>query len=287
MKNVILFSDLDRTIIHSSKFLKESVNPEIVEFNKDKKPISYMEKEALLLLNELSNNLLFIPVTTRSLEQYKRIDLKIKPLYSITSNGGIILKNNKRLKSWDDFIKNNISNKNYMEIQDKLKLINKYLTRELTLIDNVFFFSKINDNNLFELNYELDNILKYYDWTYTIQGNKIYIMPKFISKENAINYLLRNELSKDNFIITAGDGKLDYNFVFLPGSNLSIVPLNSELYNLIKDKDFKFNSFKYNTCGTLDMLKYIKQEINYKWDFYEDHLFIFNIILLIHPGFSF
>ena len=261
MKNVILFSDLDRTIIHSSKFLKESVNPEIVEFNKDKKPISYMEKEALLLLNELSNNLLFIPVTTRSLEQYKRIDLKIKPLYSITSNGGIILKNNKRLKSWDDFIKNNISNKNYMEIQDKLKSINKYLTRELTLIDNVFFFSKINDNNLFELNYELDNILKYYDWTYTIQGNKIYIMPKFISKENAINYLLQNELSKDNFIITAGDGKLDYNFVFLPGSNLSIVPLNSELYNLIEGKDFKFNSFKYNTCGTLDMLKYIKQEI--------------------------
>ena len=243
MKNVILFSDLDRTIIHSSKFLKESINPEIVEFNKDKKPISYMEKEALLLLNELSNNLLFIPVTTRSLEQYKRIDLKITPLYSITSNGGIILKNNKRLKSWDDFIKNNISNKNYMEIQDKLKLINKYLTRELTLIDNVFFFSKINDNNLFELNYELDNILK------------------FISKENAINYLLQNELSKDNFIITAGDGKLDYNFVFLPDSNLSIVPLNSELYNLIEDKDFKFNSFKYNTCGTLDMLKYIKQEI--------------------------
>ena len=261
MKNVILFSDLDRTIIHSSKFLKESLNPEIVEFNKDKKPISYMEKEALLLLNELSNNLLFIPVTTRSLEQYKRIDLKIKPLYSITSNGGIILKNNEPLKSWDDFIKNNISNKNYIEIKNKLKSINKYLTRELTFIDNVFFFSKINDNNLFELNYELDNILKYYDWTYTIQGNKIYIMPKFISKENAINYLLRNELSKDNFIITAGDGKLDYNFVFLPGSNLSIVPLNSELYNLIKDKDFKFNSFKYNNCGTLDMLKYIKQEI--------------------------
>lgn len=261
MKNVILFSDLDRTIIHSSKFLKESINPEIVEFNKDKKPISYMEKEALLLLNELSNNLLFIPVTTRSLEQYKRIDLKITPLYSITSNGGIILKNNERLKSWDDFIKNNISNKNYMEIQDKLKSINKYLTRELILIDNVFFFSKIDDNNLFELNYELDNILKWYDWTYTIQGNKIYIMPKFISKENAINYLLQNELSKDNFIITAGDGKLDYNFVFLSGSNLSIVPLNSELYNLIGDKDFKFNSFKYNTCGTLDMLKYIKQEI--------------------------
>ena len=114
MKNVILFSDLDRTIIHSSKFLKESINPEIVEFNKDKKPISYMEKEALLLLNELSNNLLFIPVTTRSLEQYKRIDLKITPLYYITSNGGIILKNNKRLKSLDDFIKNNMSNKNYM-----------------------------------------------------------------------------------------------------------------------------------------------------------------------------
>lgn len=261
MKNVILFSDLDRTIIHSSKFLKESLNPEIVEFNKDKKPISYMEKEALLLLNELSNNLLFIPVTTRSLEQYKRINLKIKPLYSITSNGGIILKNNEPLKSWDDFIKNNISNKNYIEIKNKLKPINKYLTRELTFIDNVFFFSKINDNNLFELNYELDNILKCYDWTYTIQGNKIYIMPKFISKENAINYILQNELSRDNFIITAGDGKLDYNFVFLPDSNLSIVPLNSELYNLIKDGDFKFNSFKYNTCGTLDMLKYIKQEI--------------------------
>lgn len=75
---------------------------------------------------------------------------------------------------------------------------------------------------------------------------------------------MQNELDKDNFIVTAGDGKLDYNFVFMTESNLSIVPFDSELYNLIKDKNFRFMPFKYNTCGSLDMLKYIKEEIKEK-----------------------
>ncbi len=258
MKNIIFFSDIDRTIIHSMKFLNESNNPEIIEYN-NSKPISYIEKESLLLLNDLSKKLLLIPVTTRSLNQYKRIKFPCKFKYSIISNGGIILKNGKRLKQWDKLIKRKINKTDYIEIKNNLNRINKYLIKEINLIDDVFYFSKVKENYINDLMSELDNILIDYNWDYTIQSNKLYIIPNFISKENAIKYLLKTEIKGNNFIITAGDGKLDYNFVFFKEANLKFVPKNSEIFKLAKNK--KFNSIDYNSIGTLNMLSYIENNI--------------------------
>lgn len=54
----------------------------------------------------------FIPVTTRTIEQFQRITLfqnEIIPEYAITSNGGNILHNGKQDVTWNKEIKKNFS----------------------------------------------------------------------------------------------------------------------------------------------------------------------------------
>ena len=57
--------------------------------------ISFMTEKAIALLRELSDEMMFVPVTTRTVEQYNRVSLfhdEIRPTYAITCNGGVVLK---------------------------------------------------------------------------------------------------------------------------------------------------------------------------------------------------
>ncbi len=67
----------------------------MVEY-KDSEPLSYMTKDAQQKLIEIRGKWTFVPVTTRTMEQYKRINLfhnEHVPQYAITSNGGNVLIN--------------------------------------------------------------------------------------------------------------------------------------------------------------------------------------------------
>ena len=55
--------------------------------------------------------MLFVPVTTRSPKEYKRIKYfsdVIKPKYAVVANGGIILKHGIELTAWSDIISTKI-----------------------------------------------------------------------------------------------------------------------------------------------------------------------------------
>ncbi|MBS6761795.1 MAG: hypothetical protein KH232_09025, partial [Streptococcus salivarius] len=71
------------------------------------------------------------------------------------------------------------------------------------------------------------------EWTHTIQGLKLYIIPKEISKGNALRFL-KEKLGED-FVLTAGDGKMDQ--TFLPLGNVRCIPNQSEIYHLLDDKE--------------------------------------------------
>ena len=71
------------------------------------------------------------------------------------------------------------------------------------------------------------------EWTHTIQGLKLYIIPKKISKGSALLFL--KEKLEEDFVITAGDGKMDQ--TFLPLGNVRCIPNQSEIYHLLDDKE--------------------------------------------------
>lgn len=95
---MIYASDLDRTLIYSLSAIGVPedtpglVPAEVV----DGRTVSYISQQALATLKELAAKIVFMPVTTRTIAQYRRINLfqeTVIPDYAITSNGGNILVN--------------------------------------------------------------------------------------------------------------------------------------------------------------------------------------------------
>ena len=110
---MIFASDLDRTLIYSHRgFGEEILNVPVRNIEVyNGREISFMTEKAIALLRELSEEMMFVPVTTRTIEQYNRISLfheEIRPTYAITCNGGVVLKDGKIDKHWQDYIRTKI-----------------------------------------------------------------------------------------------------------------------------------------------------------------------------------
>lgn len=103
---MIFTTDLDRTLIYSIRQVEDTAGLIPVEY-KNKQPLSYMSHEAVELLQKLKEipNLIIIPVTARSTEQFRRIKVVQDCPYAILACGAVILKNGKPLPIWQQFVK--------------------------------------------------------------------------------------------------------------------------------------------------------------------------------------
>ena len=232
---MILFSDLDATVIYSKKRIRDYDNACCVE-KLENREISYMKDVSLSYLKNLSMKDMFIPTTTRSIELYKRIQgfhpMKIK--HAITSNGGNVLENDKIDRSYELIIKDKLSH----ECMDKNDIISifsniksKTWTDELKLADDLFYYSIVNKDNIpyDELEYftkEIDN----YKWDCILNGRKMYMLPKCINKWDAVRYV-KNKLECSE-IICAGDSVMDLEM--LENADYAIVPCHGSVVEYIK-----------------------------------------------------
>lgn len=258
---MIYATDLDRTVIFSSKFFSPSEkNVTCVEY-KGNKEISYMYNEALDLLHKLmeKKDLFLIPVTTRSLEQYQRVTPFQKCKYAIVANGGIMLYNGEVFKPWQEHIKEILCK--YQEydndVVEKLQKYQDYFDSDIRKVDDIFYFVKLQDND--DRNKEL---LKYLDiaidkslWNFTLQGLKLYIIPKEITKENALKFL--KSYLNESFLITSGDGKLDKDFIMM--GDIIFIPLCSEVLDYMSMENKAYHLVSEGLKGTIELFKAIQK----------------------------
>ena len=93
--NGILCADMDNTIIYSYKrnIGENKLNVELY----NGREISFISEKTHDLLKKVSEKMTIIPTSTRTEEQYKRIDLDIGIVpYALVCNGGVLLVNGKR-----------------------------------------------------------------------------------------------------------------------------------------------------------------------------------------------
>ena len=253
---MIFFSDLDRTLIYSKNFIVDKDKLHCIEIL-DGKEISYISKDTIKLLKKVLQNNRFIPTTTRSIEQFTRIKFNeygINFEYSITTNGGVILYNGNPLKEWSDIVKEKLKECNSLE--NTMDLFNKKYgdlqgILKVRSVDNMFFYLVV-DLEKFDLE-KLDpfrNELEHFNWNFYTSGRKIYFIPKILTKENAIEFLL-HYLGEKEFC-AMGDSSMDLNM--LKKSNRAFVPAKSAIESeMIKNTDFisKNEGFK----GTEEIIK--------------------------------
>jgi len=233
---MILFtSDLDRTLIYSSRMIEAYPvlgRIRIVE-KKEGKTISYMSEEAIQLLQSFHQEHLFVPVTTRALHQYKRIQFfqeELQPKYAITSNGGTILINGKVDEDWRKLLHDRISHSSIVE-KEVLKLFaelrhSNWVESE-HYVDQSFFMFRINRELMptDEMD-EFSTILNKNGWKLYLHGTKLYMLPIHLTKENAITQL--KEYVDFDFQVAGGDSVMDYDM--LCGSTISYSFKHGDLF---------------------------------------------------------
>lgn len=217
-----LFSDLDKTIIFSDRFLRNYNNKENYELtvvdtfmSKDGKSYNcYMNKE----ISEFIENCLFVPVTARSIRRYKDISLLAnKCKYAITSGGGNIMINNQIDTDYRNSLDIDINELN--EIAER-------------------FNSKVIDDTYVTIPIMSWDILKNYINKYqclTEPNGSVTIIPKTVSKAKAVRYLM-DKLNITE-IMCCGDSEADIGILNM--GNVSMIPSTSLLCLNHKYKTYK------------------------------------------------
>lgn len=214
---LLFASDLDQTLIYSKNSMGQNISEEdLVEVEKIKgKPQSYMTKKSQKALWALGTSAFFLPVTTRTQEQYERVtgifENPHPPKFAVISNGAVVLENGEPVKEWSEEIRQQcISRKTVVD--ELLPLIERYFSEEWVL--NIkqadgWFVYLILDRSRFpeeKIGFYIQ-LFKEIGWTMSLQGRKLYFMPESITKARAMEYV-KKRLEAD-FVIAAGDSLLD------------------------------------------------------------------------------
>lgn len=231
---MIFASDLDRTLIYSSRAMEElriPQNTKVIPVEKRNGSwVAFMTESALTHLKKLSSSCLFIPVTTRTTEQFNRIVIfpETIPLpYAITTNGAVILHNGKPMDEWTEYISTLIKEES-ASLSQMLRLLDKEGFRfqgQLRQVENLFFYYVLNDLPSNQEKNMIQAIVGTCGWRISLQGRKLYFIPKAISKGAALEFLCR-QLGVKAFA-GAGDSILDWDF--LRNCHHRFVPSHGEL----------------------------------------------------------
>jgi hydroxymethylpyrimidine pyrophosphatase-like HAD family hydrolase len=212
--NILFASDLDNTLIYSYKAAKAG---DICVEVKDGKDLSFMPPEAYALLKEVAGNVLFVPVTTRSLEQYRRINLGVQPKYAVVAHGAVLLVDGQIDEAWAAESKALIS--------APLPVITESgWIYDIRYVDNYFLFAKSPQPG--EAVNRLMTMIDPERFDACFVHNKVYIFPKGFTKGLAIKRL-RERLQPDA-VISAGDSHLDVSM--LMAADIAIAPASLEFH---------------------------------------------------------
>lgn len=217
MDKFLFASDLDNTLLFSYKHRKEK--DVCIEYLRGKEQ-TFMSSSAIAMLAQVHEKSRFVPVTTRSIEEYLRIDFppKCVPEYAVTTNGAILLRNGEIDETWKE---------------ESLRMIEPWkdeMTRMLVvleefgeiqrccIIDGMYLFAKC--ENALQAQMIQERIQHKTTLSMQVVKRKMYFFPTPISKGRAIKRL-RQRFSP-NTIIAAGDTPIDLSM--LEEANVAILP---------------------------------------------------------------
>lgn len=216
-RKVLVASDLDRTLIYSAAALgltmPDAQAPRLlcVEVY-ESKPLSYVTEAAAGLLDEVGRRTVFVPTTTRTREQYGRIHLPgPAPQFAICANGGHLLVDGVSDPAWRADVDRRLSAECASLDEVRAHMVRTadpaWLLKERVAED--LFAYLVVERSLLPKEWvkELAVWAEERGWTVSLQGRKIYAVPKPLTKSAAVREVARR-IGADE-ILAAGDSLLD------------------------------------------------------------------------------
>lgn len=214
----VLHIDLDNTLIYS--YRHDIGNAKInVEVYQDRE-ISFLTENTYSNLKKIREKALIVPTSTRSIEQYSRINLRIGNIpYALVCNGGVLLADGVKEPSWYqtslELIRESLpalnAARHFLEKDVRRKF-------ELRFIEELFLFTKCDEPEAVVA--ELREITDTDTADVFHNKEKVYVVPRKLSKGNAVERF--RECIKADQIIAAGDSGFDISM--LRAADIGIVP---------------------------------------------------------------
>lgn len=221
----LIASDLDRTLIYSAAALgltmPDAEAPRLLCVETyERRPLSYMTETAAALLAALAGRCVFVPTTTRTREQYRRVRLPgAPPRYAVCANGGHLLVDGESDPGWHAQVLRGL------ESCAPLGEISEHLRRAAAggdwvlkqrIADELFAYLVVDRESLPEAWVkELTEWAGERGWTVSLQGRKIYAVPGPLTKSAAVEEIARRTGARRTY--AAGDSLLDADMLLAAG----------------------------------------------------------------------
>lgn len=220
---IVFNADMDNTMIYSHKhdIGKKKRCTERYQGREQ----SFMTDRTAELLKELAGKVLIVPTTTRTREQYERIDLGLGQIpYALVCNGGVLLVNGEEDPSWyadsREMIRNCLG-----ELKKGEDLLENDENRclEVRKIRSLFLFTKSRQPSV-----TVQRLAKRLDTSLVdviSNGAKVYVVPRKLTKGNAVKRF--QKMVKADQVIAAGDSIFDISM--LKYADIAVAPQSLEI----------------------------------------------------------
>ncbi|MGA5816258.1 HAD family hydrolase [Kitasatospora sp. NPDC094028] len=217
MGGALIASDLDRTLIYSERALAldapDHLAPRLlcVEVYGGR-PLSFLTERAAGLLAELARRATFVPATTRTVEQYRRVNLPgPEPSWAICANGGQLLADGVPDADWRREITGRIA-AGAAPLAEVVRHLDDCAALPWTLkrrvADELFTYLVVERAALPEgWLADLTGWCADRGWRVSLQGRKVYAVPEPLTKSAALAEVVRR--TGASTVLAAGDSLLD------------------------------------------------------------------------------
>lgn len=202
---IVFHSDLDHTLIYS---YKHDIGQKkiCVEWYHGREA-SFMTEKSRTLLQEIRKKMLFVPTTTRTEEQYRRITLGTEePEYALVCNGGVLLERGKENAAWyQESLRLAEPCREALKKAEQCMREDPARTFEVRNIRELFLFTKSEkpEQSVQRLRAALDGSgMEVFQ-----NGVKVYAVPKELDKGTAVRRF--GKKMRADQVFAAGDSRFD------------------------------------------------------------------------------
>lgn len=226
--------DLDQTLIYSRRAfrLPEGAREPalaVAEIHEGR-PAAFVTARAAAGLHQLAATAELVPVTTRTLEQYRRIDLGVRPRHAVTANGGTLLVDGTPDPAWERTVRRRLAEAG-SPLEEVVRLAERVAdpgwVRTLRIADGSFVYLVAHERRLIPDLTGLETALLPLGWTLSVQGRKVYLVPAALTKEAAVAEVARR--TGVGAVAAAGDSLLDAGMLDL--ADVAVRPAHGELHD--------------------------------------------------------
>jgi phosphoserine phosphatase len=226
--------DLDQTLIYSRRaFRLPPGEPEpalrVAEVYGGG-PASFTTARAAGLVARLAGSAELAPVTTRTVEQYQRVDLGIRPRFAVAANGGMLLVDGVPDPSWERTVRDRLAAAG-RPLPEVAALAARWAdpswVRTMRVADGFFVYLVAHDRDRIPDLTDLEAELVLDGWTLSVQGRKVYLVPAALTKQAALAEVAARVGAAA--VAAAGDSLLDAGM--LEAADVAVRPAHGELHD--------------------------------------------------------